>query len=128
MAKFNYHGKTPEEAKNITLDQFQNQIPSKIRRTLKRNSVKVKKFLAKLSKLKKKGKKSMKTHTREMPIVPDMLDMEFLVYNGKEWVKVTPKPEMLGHRLGEYSITVKQVKHSGPGIGATRGSKSVELK
>ena len=65
---------------------------------------------------------------REMPIVPDMLGMRIKVYNGKEYQDLLITPELLGHRLGEYSHTTKMVKHSGPGIGATRGSKSVDLK
>lgn len=128
MAKFTYHGKTAEELKSMPMDEFVKTIPSNMRRTMRRNGVKIRKFLTKLEKVKKKGKKSMKTQVREMVILPSMLDMDFMVYNGKEWQKVVVKPEMLGHRLGEYAITVKQVRHSGPGIGATRGSKSVELK
>ena len=128
MAKFIYHAKTNEELKAMPMDEFVKTIPSNMRRALRRNNLKFRKFVAKLDKVKKKGKKSMKTHVREMVILPSMLEMDFMVYTGKEWQKVVVRPEMLGHRLGEYAITVKQVKHSGPGIGATRGSKSVELK
>lgn len=128
MAKFIYHGKSNEELKAMTMEEFVKTIPSNMRRALRRNGVKYRKFIAKLDKVKKKGKKSMRTHVREMVILPSMLEMDFMVYTGKEWQKVVIKPEMLGHRLGEYAITVKQVRHSGPGIGATRGSKSVELK
>ncbi len=128
MAKFTYHGKTNEELKSMPMEEFVKTIPSNMRRALRRNNLKFRKFVAKLDKIKKKGKKSMKTQVREMVILPQMLDMDFMVYTGKEWQKVVIKPEMLGHRLGEYAITVKQVRHSGPGIGATRGSKSVELK
>lgn len=112
----------------MPMEEFVKTIPSNMRRALRRNNLKFRKFVAKLDKIKKKGKKSMKTQVREMVILPQMLDMDFMVYTGKEWQKVVIKPEMLGHRLGEYAITVKQVRHSGPGIGATRGSKSVELK
>ena len=79
-------------------------------------------------KLKKKRTKPMKTHLREMIVLPEMVGRKFQVYNGNSFVDVNVVPEMIGHRLGELSITVKLVKHSGPGIGATRGSKSVELK
>ncbi|MEM5882920.1 MAG: ribosomal protein S19 family protein, partial [Candidatus Aenigmatarchaeota archaeon] len=37
-------------------------------------------------------------------------------------------PEMIGHRLGEFAPTCKRVKHSAPGVGATRGSKHVAIK
>ncbi len=123
-----FRGKTIEEAKQLSLEEFMKVIPSHQRRTLKRMSAKLKHFLVEFRKKKAKGKKIVKTHLREMVILPEMLDTEFLVYNGKEWTKVVPQLSMLGHRLGEYSITTKLVKHSGPGVGATRGSKSVELK
>src|SRR3989338_2480474 len=125
--KITFRGKTPEELKAMSLDDFVKLMAANRRRTLQRMSAKIKLFLAQLKKRKAKGK-VMKTHLREMVILPEMLDLEFLVYNGKEWVKVVPKLPMLGKRLGEYSFTTKLVKHSGPGIGATRGSKSVELK
>jgi small subunit ribosomal protein S19 len=52
-----------------------------------------------------------------------MVGAKLGVFNGKEWINVFITPEMLGHRLGELSIPIKRVKHSAPGIGATRGSK-----
>ncbi len=120
-----YRGKTLEELQALSLEEFTKLVPSHQRRTLKRLSVKIKRFL---EALKKKRSKPVKTHVREMVILPQMIGLEFLVYNGKEWVKVVPAINMLGQRLGDFSITTKLVKHSGPGIGATRGSKAVELK
>jgi len=63
-----------------------------------------------------------------MVVLPEMVGMTIMVYDGKAYQFVNVLPEMVGHRFGEYSITCKLVKHSGPGIGATRGSKAVELK
>ncbi|MBI4406759.1 ribosomal protein S19 family protein [Candidatus Micrarchaeota archaeon] len=123
--KQTYRGKTIEELQVLSLEEFIKLVPSHQRRTLKHMSTKIKKFL---EALKKKKNKPVKTHVREMVIVPQMVGLEFLVYNGKEWVKVIPGINMLGQRLGSFSITTKLVKHSGPGIGATRGSKAVELK
>ncbi|XP_032250446.1 40S ribosomal protein S15 [Phoca vitulina] len=39
-----------------------------------------------------------------------------------------PQPEMIGHYLGEFSITYKPVKHGRPGIGATHSSRFIPLK
>ena len=78
-------------------------------------------------KAKEKGK-VMKTHYRQMVILPEMLGARIQVHDGKQYVEVAVVPEMMGRRLGEFAITTKMVKHSGPGIGATRGSKAVELK
>lgn len=125
--KFFYHGKSAEEVAAMPLDAFLLTLPSNQRRTLKRASPKIKQFLARIRKAKLTNK-PLKTQIREMPVVPDMIGLHVKVYNGKEFQDVLIQPEMLGHRLGEYSHTTKMVKHSGPGIGATRGSKSVDLK
>ena len=124
--KFLFKGREIEEVRRMGFNDFLALIPSNRRRTLKRMSYKLKRFLERLRKT--DLKKVVKTHLREMVVLPEMLDRRFQVYNGKEWVNVVITPPMLGRRLGEFSITNKIVKHSGPGIGATRGSKSVELK
>jgi len=38
------------------------------------------------------------------------------------------QPEMIGHYLGEFSVTYKPVKHGRPGIGATHSSRFIPLK
>ena len=125
--KFFYRGKEIEELKRMPLDQFMGLTTSHARRSFKRMGIQFKKFLEKMRKAKAKNK-PMKTHFRQMFIIPEMVGMHFKVYNGKEWADCLPTVNMLGRRLGEFSHTCKLVKHSGPGIGATRGSKSVELK
>lgn len=124
--KFAYRGFGIEELKAMPLDKFALLLPSKLRRSMRRMSAKTRQFIEKLRKT--DPKKALKTHLREMIVVPEMIERKLLVHNGKEWAAVVVTPQMLGKRLGEFSITTKLVKHSGPGIGATRGSKSVELK
>ncbi|MEM7818176.1 MAG: 30S ribosomal protein S19, partial [Candidatus Aenigmatarchaeota archaeon] len=88
-----------------------------------------KKFLEKIKEIKQKNpNKFIKTHLRQMPILPIMVGLTIGVHNGKEFVPVKIRPEMIGRRLGEFSITIKEVKHSGPGIGATRGTKFLSVK
>jgi small subunit ribosomal protein S15e len=70
----------------------------------------------------------VKTHLRDMIIVPEMIGSMVGVYNGKTFNQVEIRPEMVGHVLGEFSITYKPVKHGRPGIGATSSSKFVPLK
>merc|ERR1711872_602455 len=65
----------------------------------------------------------VKTHLRNMVIVPEMTGSIVGVYNGKTFNQVEIKPEMIGHYLGEFSITYKPVKHGRPGIGATHSSR-----
>ena len=78
----------------------------------------------------KEGKKPplIRTHVRDMVIIPEMLGVTVHVYNGKEYVPVEITPEKLGHYLGEFSLTTKKVEHGEPGLKATRSSMFVALK
>jgi small subunit ribosomal protein S19 len=77
----------------------------------------------------KKGKDvTIKTHVRDLIILPEMVGMKILVHNGKEFLPVQIRPEMIGHYLGEFAITNKPVRHGTPGIGASRSSMYVPLK
>jgi small subunit ribosomal protein S19 len=78
--------------------------------------------------LRKGGSVKVKTHVRDMIILPEMVGLTIFVHNGKEFVPVEIKPEMIGHYLGEFAITNKPVKHGTPGIGASRSSMYVPLK
>ncbi|EGW03732.1 40S ribosomal protein S15 [Cricetulus griseus] len=69
-----------------------------------------------------------KTHLRDMIILPEMAGSMVDVYNGKTFNQVEIKPKMIGHYLGEFSITYKPVKHGGPGVGATHSSRFIPLK
>ena len=123
---FTYKGKSVEELKAMSLDEFVKLLPSRERRKFKRGlSEKEKKFLEKL----RKSDKPIRTHLRQMVIVPEMFDKIVMLHNGKkEWERLTIKPEMVGHRLGEFVLTRKRVMHSAPGVGATRASKFLPLK
>lgn len=70
----------------------------------------------------------VRTHLRNMIIVPEMTGSIIGVYNGKEFGRVEIKPEMIGHYLGEFTLTYKPVKHGRPGIGATHSSRFIPLK
>ncbi len=122
-----YKGKTLEELQALSMDEFVELLPSKTRRSMKRMGVQEKAFLKSFARKKEKNK-PIRTHLRTAVVMPDMVGKRFQVYNGKQYVDVTIDLAMLGHRLGEFSNPVQLVRHSGPGIGATRGSKAVELK
>jgi|YelNatPaOPRAMG01_1025707.scaffolds.fasta_scaffold10530_9 small subunit ribosomal protein S19 len=132
--KFAYRGYTLEELKKLSPEEFAKLLPSRQRRGLLRllrgTHPEAKKLLAKIRKISKKGdgETIIRTHRREMIILPEMVGLKFGVYNGKEFVVVEVKPEMIGHRLGEFSQTRKKVTHGAPGIGATRSSMFVPLK
>ena len=69
----------------------------------------------------------IKTHLRNMIIVPEMIGSVVGVYNGKVFNQVEVKPDMVGCYLGEFSITYKPVGHGRPGIGATNSSRFIPL-
>ena len=127
MAKvFSFRGKTLEELKEMNLEQFAQLINSRERRTLLRGLNDRQKKL--LENMRENPDKFHKTHERDMIILPEMVDRKIGVYNGKEFVRIDIKPEMISHRLGEFAQTRKRTMHSAPGVGATRGSKHTPLK
>lgn len=125
MAKqFTYKGKTLEELKELTISEFAKLIPARARRSLNRGFTdSQKKLLLKIRKT-NQGiiKKQIKTHCRNLVIIPEMVGLKFNIYNGKSFVPIIIEPEMLGHLLGEFALTRQPVKHSAPGIGATKSS------
>lgn len=133
--EFTYRGYTLDELRQMSMDQFIKLLPSRMRRSLMRglNHVQLR-LLEKVreaNEMLKRGekpKKPLKTHARDMVILPEMVGLTIHVYNGKEFVPVEIKPEMIGHRLGEFALTCKQVKHGKAGVGATRSSMYVPLK
>ena len=129
--KFRYRGKTLEELLNMPMDEFIKLLPARQRRSLKRGfSEEKRRLLEKVRKIIKEGRyeKVIKTHVRDMIILPEMVGVKFAVYNGKEFVEFQVTPEMIGHYLGEFSITTKKVEHGEPGLKATRSSLFLALK
>ena len=127
MAKkeFTYRGKTLDELKNMTVKEFANLLPSRQKRSLKRGLIDQHKIL--LKKVRNK-EDDIKTHCRDMIILPEMIGVMIKVYNGKQFVAVRITEEMMGHCLGEFAVTRNRVEHSAPGIGATRSSTSLSVK
>ena len=125
--EFHYRGLTLEELQKLSLDELLPLLPSRTRRTLKRGLTKRQYKLMQDMKDAQKGD-IIKTHCRDMVILPDFLGHRIDVHNGKEFQRVDIQPQMIGHNLGEFAMTRKRVKHTGPGVGATRGSKFMPLK
>jgi len=130
VKEFKYRGKSIEELSSMGYNQLSQLLNARMRRKLKRGlSEEHKKLLEKIRAFKEgKRKKMPRTHRRDMPILPEMIGAKVAVYNGKEFVPLLIKPEMIGHYLGEFVLTRKEVKHSAPGVGATRGSKHISVK
>ena len=125
--EFRYRGYTLEELQKMSLAELAELFTARVRRHLKRGLTEQEKKL--LQKIRKTpADKFIKTHVRDMVILPEMVGRTIGVHNGKEFVPVTITPEMIGHRLGEFALVTKQVKHSGPGIGASKSTKHVSRK
>jgi small subunit ribosomal protein S19 len=131
--EFMYRGHSLESLQAMSMDEFITLLPSRQRRSLQRGLTPEQRIL--LEKMRaaneaaKKGKENaLKTHVRDLIILPEMVGAKIMVHNGKEFVGVDIKPDMIGHFLGEFAITNKPVRHGTPGIGASRSSMYVPLK
>ncbi|KAK8049804.1 ribosomal protein S19 [Apiospora phragmitis] len=102
----------------------------RINRGLKRKPMGLIKKLRKAKQEAKPNEKPdlVKTHLRDMIVVPEMIGSVIGIYSGKEFNQVEIRPEMVGHYLGEFSISYHPVKHGRPGIGATHSSRFIPLK
>jgi len=128
-----YRGIPLSELAKMNMDSLIELLPSRRRRTLRRGlPPRQKKLLMKLRaarKIQRKGKEAVvKTHCRDMVVLPEMVDLTIAVHNGKDFTRVKILPQMIGHVLGEFSITTRRVSHGNPGIGATKSSAYVPLK
>lgn len=127
MAKkeFTFRGKTLEELKKLSLNEVAQLLPARQRRSLKRGLTEQQKIL--LKKI-KKNENNIETHCRDAIILPEMIGGTIRVHNGKELVPVIIVEDMIGHYLGEFSMTRKRGEHSAPGIGATKSSSALSVK
>jgi len=133
--KFSYRGVDLEKLLDLGNEELINLLHARARRRFKNRGIKAKhtNLVKKLRKAKKNvpvGEKpsAIKTHLRNMIIIPEMIGSVVGIYNGKLFNQVEIKAEMVGHYLGEFSITYKPVKHGRPGIGATHSSRFIPLK
>lgn len=131
--QFKYRGHNLEQLQAMSMDEFIRLTPARQRRSLQRGlSPEQRKLMQELRSSKKPGKETapiqLKTHCRDLLVMPEMVGMTFKVHSGKEFSPVTIRPEMIGHYLGEFVITNQKVTHGTPGIGASRSSMYVPLK
>lgn len=134
VREFKFKGYSPEQLHSLSIENLLPLLNSRQRRSLdKRVSSYMtdeKRKLREKLKLARDGKLKgqLRTHARDMIILPDMVGLTIYVHNGKDFVQNNIKPEMIGHYLGEYAITNKRVQHGTPGVGASRSSLYVPLK
>lgn len=130
--EFTYNGHTVSDLQKMSMDEFIRLVPSRLRRSLTRGLTPDQRLLLERIResktVTKAGSAVIKTHCRDMPILPEMIGLTLSIYSGKEYVPITIQPAMIGHYLGEFVITNKKVSHGTPGIGASRSSMYVPLK
>ncbi len=123
--EFTYRGYGIADLKKMDINKVSELLPSRQRRKIKREfGQEHQKMLEDI----RAGETKIKTHLRDMIILPEMVGVTFEIHNGKEWKSFEATAEMVGHYLGEFALTRKPVSHGSAGIGATRGSKYVPLK
>lgn len=123
--EFTYHGFRLEELQAMGISELLPVMPSRPRRKITRGLTRGEEnFLARI----RAGDDKIRTHLRDMIIMPEMVGKEIEIYNGKEFMKVEIQPEAMFHYLGEFALTRRKVAHGSAGIGATRSSKYVPLK
>ena len=123
---FQYRGRSVEELKSMSMDEFIKLLPSRMKRSLRRGLTNEQKIV--LEHIRKEDEKPIRTHSRDMIVLPEMVGKSIFVYSGQEFVELRINEKMLGHYLGEFVITNKPVRHGKPGIGASRSSMYIPLK
>ncbi|HOP66446.1 MAG TPA: 30S ribosomal protein S19 [Methanoregulaceae archaeon] len=123
--EFTYHGFRLDDLKKMGITELVPLMPARARRKINRGMTRGEENL--LSRF-RAGDTRIRTHLRDMIIMPEMVGREVEIYNGKEYIKVEIQPEAVFHYLGEFAPTRRRVAHGSAGIGATRSSKYVPLK
>lgn len=134
VREFKFRGYNQDQLKSISIESLLPLLNARQRRSLNKRVGKYmtdqKRKLREEIKFVRNGTSNnkLKTHVRDMIILPDMIGLSISVHNGKEFFDVTIRPEMVGHYLGEYAITNRRVQHGSPGVGSSRSSLYVPLK
>ncbi|MEI6731210.1 MAG: ribosomal protein S19 family protein [archaeon] len=118
-----YRGKTIEHWKQLEVREFAKYLTARSRRSVLRHFDVVENFV-KACEEKVSRNKKIRTHQRDIVIVPKLVGMTIGIYNGKEFMDILMSTKMIGHRLGEFAPTRQKVNHGEAGIGATKGSKA----
>lgn len=126
--EFLYKGRNEEDLKTLSMDQFIGLLPSRMRRSLRRGISDRQRILIEKIRAWAPEKKPVRTHIRDLVILPEMVGKIIHVFNGIEFIEVRIDIKKVGHYLGEYAITNRPVRHGRPGIGASRSSMYIPLK
>ncbi len=125
--EFTYRGVGVAELQAMSLEDFAKIVTARVRRSIRRGfNTETTRFFERMRSSPKE--KVVRTHCRDALVLPEHIGRRVAVHNGKEFKEVEVRPEMIGHYYGEFALTRRFEKHSGPGVGATRSSKFMPLK
>jgi small subunit ribosomal protein S19 len=125
--EFTYRGVGVAELQAMSLEDFAKIVTARVRRSIRRGfNFETTRFFERMRSAPKE--KVVRTHCRDAIVLPEHIGRRVAIHNGKEFKEVEVRPEMIGHYYGEFALTRRFEKHSGPGVGATRSSKFMPLK
>jgi small subunit ribosomal protein S19 len=125
--EFTLHGLTLPRLQELPLEELAKHLTARARRSIKRGfNDEQKRFLLRLATT--DPSRVVRTHARDTLVLPQHVGRRVSIYTGKEFKEIEVRPEMIGHYYGEFALTRRFEKHSGPGVGATRSSKFMPLK
>jgi small subunit ribosomal protein S19 len=125
--EFTLRGLTLPALQALSLEELGKILPARARRSIRRGFTdETRKFFERIQG--HAPDKPIRTHCRDALVLPAHVGRRVAIYNGKEFKEVEIRPEMIGHFYGEFALTRRFEKHSGPGVGATRSSKFMPLK
>ncbi len=125
--EFSFRGKSLEELKAMDLPTLAGVLPARARRSIRRGfNFETSRFFERMRLT--PAEKVVRTHCRDALVLPEHVGRRVAIHSGKEFKEIEVRPEMIGHYYGEFALTRRFEKHSGPGVGATRSSKFMPLK
>ena len=125
--EFTLRGLTLPALQSLSLEELGKILPARARRSIRRGfNDETRRFYDRIAR--PAGAKAIRTHCRDALVLPLHVGRRVSIYTGKEFKEIEVRPEMIGHCYGEFALTRRFEKHSGPGVGATRSSKFMPLK
>src|SRR3989339_541040 len=125
--EFKFQGKELAELKSLDVREFAKLLRARPRRTILRNFQKLESFINR-SKIKIQKNKNIKTHSRDLIVVPEMIGWKISIHSGNKFNPVEITGEMLGHVFGEFAPTRAKIQHSKSGVGEKKENKKKKKK
>ena len=125
--EFTLRGHTLAELQAMSLEELSKNLGARARRSIRRGfNFETTQFFERIAST--PADKVLRTHCRDALVLPLHVGRRIAIHTGRAFTEVEVRPEMIGHYYGEFALTRKFEKHSGPGVGATRSSKFMPLK